>query len=267
MKGLVRTLKRSTPTILTVVGAAGVVATAILAVRGDRKARVLRFKELERRNRERLEARDEDVVEIEVLSKREEIELCWKEYIPAVVAGAASIAAIFGSNTLNRRQISAITGAYILLDQTYKLHKEKVTELCGKEAEQAVEAAVVKDIYKSKEKEMAKEDTSSDLLLFYEEHYGNYFRRTLAEVMDAEYRINRKLAQYGEASLNDFYEYLGLDAVEIGDALGWSQEIICDFYQPSWIDFEHQLVTMDDGMECYIINILVSPKSGYDVPF
>ena len=68
----------------------------------------------------------------------------------------------------------------------------------------------------------------------------------------------------GEASLNDFFELLGLNEMKIGDALGWSQECICDFYNPAWIDFEHELVTMEDGMECYIINILVSPMIDYN---
>lgn len=257
MKSLVPQLKKASPTILTCIGAVGVVATAVLAVKATPKALQL------------IEEEKKGV--FEELKLIEKVQVAWKEYIPAAAAGAATIACIFGANVLNKRQITAVTGAYILLDQAYKKYKDKVVELYGKETDQKVRAEVAKDIYEEKKPEgpekSEKKDSDDETLLFYEEHYGQYFHRKMIEVMDAEYRINKKLAQDGEASLNDFYEYLGLDPVEVGDAMGWSQETICDFNNPSWIDFEHDLVEMADGMECYVINILVKPLRGYDVPF
>ena len=258
MKGLVPQLKKASPTILTCIGAIGVVATAVLAVKATPK--VLQLIE------------EEEKGTFEELKPIEKVQVAWKEYIPAAAVGAATIIAIFGANVLNRKQIASVTGAYILLDQTYKKYKDKVVELYGKETDQKVRAEVAKDIYEEKkpetpEKSDKKGPDDDETLLFYEEHYGQYFHRKLIEVMDAEYRINKKLAQDGEASLNDFYEYLGLDPIEVGDAMGWSQEAICDFYNPSWIDFDHELVTMEDGMECYVINILVKPLRDYDVPW
>lgn len=248
MKGLFPALKKASPTILTCIGAVGVVATAVLAVKATPKAVEL-------------------IEEAEAEQPLEKVQVAWKEYVPAAVVGGATIACIFGANVLNRKQIASITGAYILLDQAYKKYKDKVIELFDVETDQKVRAEVAKDIYKERKPEKTDSDEDDGKLLFYEEHYGRYFRRKMEEVMDAEYRINRDLAKHGEASLADFYDYLGLDETEIGDALGWNQEVICDFYDPSWIDFEHDLVKMDDGMECYIINILVKPQKGYDVPF
>ena len=262
MKGLLPALKKASPTILTCIGAVGVVATAVLAVRATPKAtRLIRQKEIEVNEQNLHPEDDRDLTVAEV------IQTTWKEYIPAVAVGGATIACIFGANVLNRKQIASITGAYILLDQAYKKYKDKIIELFDAETDQKIRAEVAKDIYKEQKPEKTDSDEDDGKLLFYEEHYGRYFRRKMEEVMDAEYRINRDLAKHGEASLADFYDYLGLDETEIGDALGWNQEVICDFYNPSWIDFEHDLVKMDDGMECYIINILVKPQKGYDVPF
>lgn len=267
MKGIVPILKKHAPTILSFVAAAGVVGTAVLAVKATPKAvSLLRCKEVEVNEQNARPEDDRELTAVEV------VQTVWKEYIPAAAAGVATIVAIFGANVLNKRQIASVTGAYILLDQTYKKYKDKVVELYGKETDQKVRAEVAKDIYEEKkpeapEKSDKKGTDDDETLLFYEEHYGQYFHRKLIEVMDAEYRINKKLAQDGEASLNDFYEYLGLDPIEVGDAMGWSQEAICDFYNPSWIDFDHELVTMEDGMECYVINILVKPLRGYDVPW
>lgn len=267
MKGIVPILKKQAPTILSFAAAAGVVGTAVLAVKATPKAiRLIRLKEVEVNEQNVHPENDRELTAIEV------IQTTWKEYIPAAAVGVATIVAIFGANVLNRKQIASVTGAYILLDQTYKKYKDKVVELYGKETDQKVRAEVAKDIYEEKkpeapEKSDKKGPDDDETLLFYEEHYGQYFHRKLIEVMDAEYRINKKLAQDGEASLNDFYEYLNLDPIEVGDAMGWSQEAICDFYNPSWIDFDHELVTMEDGMECYVINILVKPLRGYDAPW
>lgn len=263
MKGITYHLKKHSPTILTVIGAIGVVATAVAAVKATPKAMLL----IEQAGYEK--GSDENPIEdmeYASLTPVEMVKTAWKPYIPAALIGGATITCIFSANVLNRRQQAAITSAYILLERTYKSYKDKVVELYGKETDRRVREEIVKDDYKEKAEDIPEAD-SDETLLFYEEHYGQYFHRKMVEVMDAEYRINRKLAQEGEACLNDFFEYLGLDETEVGDALGWSQEGICDFFQPAWIDFEHQLVTMDDGMECYIINILVKPKEGYDCPF
>lgn len=248
-------LERHSPVILSGIGAVGVITTATMAVKATPKA-------LEIINEASIDKTHQTGENTE-LTKAEVVKVAWKCYIPAVVTGTATIACIFGANVLNRRQQAALTSAYIFLNRTYKDYKAKVTELYGEGADRNVRSEIVKD----KCKQVDIRDCVGETLLFYEEHYGKFFQRTMLEVQDAEYQLNRKLAKEGEASLNDFFELLGLDESEIGDALGWSQETICDFYNPSWIDFEHELVTMDDGMECYIINILVEPTAGYDCPF
>lgn len=239
-------LRNHSSTILTCVGAVGLVATAVLAVKATPKA-------MERLNEAEVEKHED-------LTKTEKFLVAAPEYIPAVLTGATTIACIFGANVLNKRQQAALASAYMLLERTYKSYKDKAVELYGDDADKNIRHAVVKE----KCKEIERQPHGDETLLFYEEHYGEFFERTMLQVQDAEYQLNRKFAMDGEASLNDFFELLGLNEMKIGDALGWSQECICDFYNPAWIDFEHELVTMEDGMECYIINILVSPMIDYN---
>lgn len=248
-------LKHHSPTILTYIGAAGTIATAVMAVRATPKA--IRIIE-----EDSIIAHDGDP---NAYSKMEAIQSAWKCYIPSIMIGSATIACIFGANVLNRRQQAVLMSAYMFLDRTYKDYKAKLIELYGEEADRDIRAAIAKDRYDMTDISTA----DGDKVMFYEEHYGKFFERTMLEVQDAEYQINRKLATEGEASVNDFLELLGLSRVEIGDALGWSHEIICDTYYGghSWIDFEHELIKMDDGMECYVINMLVSPALDYDIPF
>lgn len=242
-------LKQRSPLILTCVGSIGVIATAAMAIKTTPKA-VYLIDEAECEKHEKL-------------TKMEVITVAGPAYIPTVLVGAATIACIFGANILNRRQQAAITSAYILLERTYKDYKNKIVELYGKDGLQKVHTAIVKDKYD----ESKIQPKDPETCIFYEEHYGKLFERTMLEVQDAEYRINRKFALEGEASLNDFFEFLGLEPTKSGNMLGWSQEASYDFYNYSWIEFEHELVTMDDGMECYMINMPFEPTLGFSLPF
>ena len=215
-----RWLTQNSSTILTCMGAAGVIATAVLTGRATIKA--VRI-----------------VDEIEVHSKKEIVKAAWKEYIPAAGVGIATIACIFGANTLNKKQQAALMSAYALLDQTYKIAEEKVSDICPADGK----------------------------LLFYEPNYGQGFERTMLEVQDAEYRLNQKFAVEGEASLNDFFELLDLNKTDTGDLIGWSQEMAWDNYNYQWIEFEHELKKTEVGREYYQINMPFPPTFGYFVPF
>lgn len=253
IKESIRYLRRRTPTILAIGGAIGVVATAISAAKTAPKVvEILNEAEIDKG---------------EKLTKMEIISVAAPHYIPSILIGAASIACIFSSSALYKNQIASISGAYILLAQSYERFQSKVNELYGEDACNSARGEVVKDIYSESKPVKLRNCSDTETLLFYEEHYGKFFERTAMEVQDAEYNLNRKFATEGEVSLNDFFIFLGFGEHEVCDALGWSQETICDFCRPAWIDFEHQLVKMDDGMECYIINILTPPIMDYDVPF
>lgn len=250
MKGLVPKLKRASPTILTILGAVGVIGTAALAVRATPEAyRAIRRKEIELNEKEFHPEDDRD------LTIKETIEVAWKFYIPAASVGLATILCIFGANGLNRRQQAAITSAYALLDQAYKEYRKKVIELYGPDTDERVRA----DIAEEKLKKVDLEEPSDGKRLFYDEFSGQYFERTMAEVMDAEYHLNREFILEGSVKLNDFYELLGLPKTKLGDVVGWDGESGIAFYGYQWIDISHELVTMDDGLECYILHMEFTP--------
>ena len=108
-------LKRNGSTILTIGGAAGVIATAVVAVKETPKALYL----LEQAKKEK----GED------LTKFEKVKVAGPVYIPSIILGASTIACIFGANVLNKRQQAVMTSAYALLDSSYKEYKKKVKEV------------------------------------------------------------------------------------------------------------------------------------------
>lgn len=57
---------------------------------------------------------------------------------------------------------------------------------------------------------------------------------------------NRNLALRESVSLNEFYEFLGLEPTTFGDGVGWSLELGAKWYGYSWIDFYHEYYESDD---------------------
>lgn len=243
-------LSKNMSTLLTVAGSVGVVLTAVAATNATVKATCL--------------INEAECQKKDMLTKKEVFTTAAISYIPPVLIGSATIACIVASNILNKRQQASLVSAYMLLDTTFRDYKKKVIEMYGESADRDVKAELLKERYVNQGVVRVKTD---ETLLFYVDQYGQIFERTFSEVQDAEYQLNRKLVTDGEASVNDFFEFLGLDKNEIGACLGWEQEGICDFFMPPWIDFEHQLVRMDDGMECFIINFVTEPMAGYAAPF
>lgn len=236
-------LQRNSPIIVSCIGAVGVVATTIAAVKATPKALLLIENEKESINKQLKE--DGWETRVDKLTTAETIKATWKCYIPTAIIGLSTIACIFGANTLNKRQQAAITSAYMLLDNTYKQYKEKVSKLLGDNADTMVKKSIIEDQY-------------SEITLFYEYHYGEFFERRKADVLNAEYQLNLKFASQGYVCLNDFFELIGLPITQEGEVIGWSTQ---EGY--SAIDFEHQLLELDDGMECTIINLPISPSICY----
>lgn len=238
-------VRRNAPTILTCVGGIGVVATSVMAVKATPKALQL----LEEAKAEK----GGDLTKLEVVA------VAWPAYIPAIVTGATTIACIFGANVLNQCQQASLASAYALIDNSYKEYKKKVEELYGKEANAQVQQEIAKDKYK--ENNIQQEN---DELLFYDELSGRYFNATMERVLVAEYQVNRELHNTGFDTLNHFYELVGLDPIEGGDALGWSEGSNYERYWQSRLDFRHNKVVMNDGLECYIITIFEEPYVEFD---
>lgn len=240
-------LKRNASTILTVLGAVGVVATTVSAVRVTPKA----TKMLEKAEEEKGDK----------LTLVEVVKTAGPVYIPAVVIGTSSIVCIFGANVLNKRQQASLMSAYALVNDSYKKYKAKVLELYGPDADAVVREELVRDAYKEDENVYPLEDNK---ILFYDQFSERYFESTMETVLKAEYEVNRLLAQQWGVYLNEFYEMLGVKIVDYGDYLGWSTYELSDTYWYSWIEFKHTKVLLEDDLECIIIDILTEPTFDFE---
>ena len=235
---LQKMLRRNSSTILTCIGAVGVVVTAVMAVRATPKA----LKLLE-------EATDEKGEELTTL---EVIKTAAPVYIPPVIVGASTLACLFGANVLSQKSQASLASAYALLDNYHKEYRKTLIKLHGEEADIEVR------------NEMARTycgyhhigiDVPDGKFMFYDEISGDTITAYEREIMDAEYHLNRNFTMRGYATYNEFRHFLGLPPTDYGEEIGWA---VCDGY--TWIDFEHRLITQDDGgPDIYSIDMVFPP--------
>lgn len=249
-----RLLKKHSATILCLIASAGVITTAVLAVKETPKAIELLKKAEEEKQEE--------------LTTIEKIRTTAPAYIPALVSGAMTIACLFCANTLNRKQQVSLASAYGLVSSQYKRYSDKVRELCGEETHKTILESIA--IEKSEEVHITApsilggtsleiEGIEEPKLLFYDPLSERYFESTYSRVLQAEYHINRNYALRDCVTLNDYYLFLGIDKVDVGDDVGWSQyesEII-------WIDFDHISSSLDDGTPYVMICVAFGPEPFY----
>lgn len=248
-------IKRASPTILTCIGAAGVIVTAVLSVKATPKA----LESIE-------DARKKKILKTGAnLTKMETVKVSWKYYIPAALCAAATIGCIFGANAFNIRQQASLLSAYAFLDQSYRRYQKATKDIYGEEGHEKVMDRIMAEdieqscIYNSLTGERYDfGDIDEEKHLFYDELSHRYFNATYADVLLAELHVNRNfIIGGGEISLSNFYEFLGLDTPDELKELAW---YVCDdFY---FIDFVHKKHYIDDGperLECWVIEMPFPP--------
>ena len=245
---------RNASTILSCLGGVGVVTTAILTAKATPKASRL----LDEAKKEKGEK----------LSKWEKVNVAGKVYIPAVVTGAVTIGCIFGANVLNKRHQASLVSAYAFIDSSYNQYKRKLVELYGEETHHEIMDAIA--VEKAKEvgisapgivsdnKLYVDEEDCGETRLFYIECGKRYFESTVEQVIAALYHTNRNFVLRGYTTLNELYDFLGLDPTEEGDVLGWTVED--ELY---WVDYNLRSITIDDDLECIVIETLWDPNPDF----
>ena len=243
-------IKRNTPTLLTCLGAAGVVATVVLAVKETPKALNL----LENSEKEKGEE----------LTRLEKVKIASSVYIPSIITGMATIACIFGSNIISKNQQATLMSAYVLLDNAYKEYRKKADELYGEQAGEQIREEIAKDKYVSDRISL-----DDDKELFYDFYSGRYFESTKATILLAQYETNRSLFVNCSVGLNEYYKFIGLEQFPEYDSFGWTCSRMEEAYHHPWIEFNHEEIIIDgdseydEGLKCTIIYLPFDPFVNY----
>lgn len=245
-------LRDSSVTALTCIASLGVIATAVSAVNVTQKA-LLSLEKVEQEKGEEL-------------STWEKVKIAGPSYIPAIAIGAGTVLCIIGANVLTKHSQANLASAYALVDQSYKEYKDKVKELFGEETHQQIldslAAEKAKDMYVNAGcggSLYFDERDNEEKRLFFDSFSRRYFQCSLAQLLEAEYHLNRNWTLGMEIGINDFYEFLGLEPIAEFDDLGW-------FWDDGlmWIDFDHHKTVLDDGLEVCVVDLVYHPRLATD---
>jgi hypothetical protein len=177
-------------------------------------------------------------------------------YIPTLIIGAGSITCIISAHKHNVKVQNSLASAYMLMDGLYKEYQNTAKELYGEDSDADIKRRMAIGHYE-------------DILvydgeqLFHDEYSGRFFKSTMEEVKDAEYHLNRNFTLRGYCELNEFYDFLGLEATDYGHTIGWSIDAGFD-YGYTWVDFKHTQEFTEDGVEFWTISYPFNPTPDFD---
>lgn len=241
----------NSPLILTGVGVAGTVTTALLTGRATIKAARLIDENLCRGNQDHPHPPTHPKMDA-----KEHLLLVWKLYVPPVASGVLTVTAIVVANRIGTRRAAAMTAAYALSERAFSEYKEKVIEKIGERKEQAVRDEVAQDqVNRNPSSETYVNKGTGGQVKCYEPFTGRYFWSDMETMKKAQNDLNYQVLNNYYASLSDFYDLLGLDRTQMSDDVGWNSDEMLEIMFTTTID--------DEGKPCLVMNYKVVPIRGY----
>ena len=246
------TLGKYSPQILTGIGVAGMITTVVLAVKATPKALDL------------IEDKKEEL-DTDKLTVIDTVKTAWKPYAPAVVTGVLSTVCIIGGNAVGTRRTAALAAAYKISETALHEYKDAIIETVGEEKAKEVKEKVAQNkLDKNPVVEKQIIVTNKGTFLCYDSLSGRYFQSDIETIRKAQNDINDYLFSEDYASLNMFYDFLGLEHTRLGAELGW--KIDSGTLQ---IEFDSTLASdksqgIAPGTPCLVLDYNVAPKYEFD---
>ena len=234
-----RTLNQNSPTILSAIAIGGVVTTAYLTAKATLKAKK--------------HCDDSPLME---WTQKDRVKECWKFYIPATFSGVATVACVVGANQIGARRQAAYLGAYTLADAALREYKDEVLHQIGAARERKIGDGIAeKQIQNSPVKDDQVIITQGGDSLCFDRLTGRYFKSDVETIRQSANTINASIVNDMYASLNDFYELLGLGHTTIGDELGFNLE--------NFIELQFSSHLANNGQPCLAMSFARSPRPNY----
>ena len=225
------------PTIMTSVGVAGVIGTAILTGKAS-------FRAAEILSERRHEFRDDDEPR-EVFKKK--VNLVWREYIPPIGMAALTITAIVSSNRIGSRRAAAVAAAYSISEQAIAEYKEKVVEKLGDRKEQAIRDEIAQERINRNPVEGAQIIlTGTGEVLCYDMFSDRHFKSSVETIKKAQNDTNYQIIREDSASLSEFYSRVGIPTTSFSDNIGWNTDAKLEVAISTMLsETQEAVITMD----------------------
>lgn len=143
---------------------------------------------------------------------------------PPVLLGVATGACFIFAQKLQWDKYNVLASAYAMTQTSFKEYQDKAIELLGKEKHEEIKESVLKDhaaeTIPTPEKDYIIGTGYGDTLCM-DDATGRWFRTSSGRIRKAEAEVVNRMNGGEAVSLNDFYEFLGLPPVKMGEQLGW----------------------------------------------
>lgn len=217
IKTITNYVEDNATTILSAAAVAGLVGTVVLAVRATPAA----LEDIAMAQEDKQMNTPVEVQYKVTLTPAEVFRVTWRAYLPAALTGTATIACIVGANTVGLRRQAALAASLTLVDKTFIEYRDKVIEHFGEKDEEKVRDKIAEDkIKNSPTKDVIFVGTGE--VLCYDELTGRWFKSDGDAIRRAALDLDAQVLDDHHACLNDFYRFVGLDAVLAGEELGWN---------------------------------------------
>ena len=232
-------LVKNAPSILSGIGVAGVVSTAFLASKATLAAKDV------------LETADDPVEGFFTTVKT-----VWPVYIPTILVGSATVCCILAANSINTKRNLVLAGLYSVAEKTLSEYQDEIIEEVG-----ALKETKIRDRIAQKKLD---EDPVSDgpvivtergNTLCYDAWTGRYFLSDVEKVRQDVNTLNKQIIHDNYASLNDWFDLIGLGNTGNGDAVGWNTDKLLE------LDITGGVA--DDGQPCLVITYRPAPSPWY----
>lgn len=191
------------------------------------------------------------------MTLQDKIKATWQCYIPSGLIATSTILCIMCADQVAMNEKITLFNTLIATQYKYKTLRESVVNNCDDETKDQIIKSnirnkIPKDIYL---------DRTEDKY-FYEDYLGDFFVSSIDSVLKAEYLLNKQLYITGTASLNDFYQYLGVSKIDGCDDIGWTIDGYHDMDEDvdSIVSFIHREISDESGLEFNYIGYHNEPR-------
>lgn len=233
-----KVLADRSPEILTGVGVAGTLMTAVLTGQA-----AMKYERLLNDTGPHLTA-------------KERFEVSWTLWIPPVASGVLTVTSIVLANRIGSRRTAAMAAAYVLSEKAFSEYRDQVREKLGKNKERAIRDDVAQEQVRRNPVTTSEVIITGDgNVLCYDALSGRYFRSDMESIKKAMNDLNYKINNHYFASLADWYDLLGLPLTELSHELGWNSDEL--------LEVHFTTVLAENGHPAISINYKTVPIRGY----
>lgn len=243
--------------LLTAGGVFGTVATAALTGRASFKAAEILAKQEEEWKTAAIQydVEHDGHGELEPPTKLDKIKAVGPHYLPAVVVGGGTIAAIIFSHRMSNAKIAGLVAAYGLAERNLSEYKEKVAEKLTGPKKQAIGEELSQDrVNRAGTPPNTMVIVEGEVLCF-DEATDRYFHSTMEKIRSAANKINAQILSEDYADASDFYHQLGLKGTKWSSEVGWNTDHM--------LELKFDTVTAPDGRPCIAIEFANFPRQDF----